>query len=119
MRLRMRQRRAGRQHQETEGAPVGLCEIDEPEPGGGRAVAGFFAVVPDCGFGAAVEERADRRQARSAEAEDGDPLSAQGFDRRHGHLSLSEARPIIASTKAMIQKRMTICGSDHPSCSKW
>ena len=27
-------------------------------------------------------------------------------------------RPTIASTKAMIQKRMTICGSDQPSCSK-
>ena len=34
------------------------------------------------------------------------------------HLSFSEARPIIASTKAMIQNRMTICGSDQPSCSK-
>ena len=45
-------------------------------------------------------------------------LSAQRFDRRHRHLSFSEARPTIASTKAMIQKRMTICGSDQPSCSK-
>ena len=44
--------------------------------------------------------------------------TAKGLDRRHRHLSFSVARPIIASTKAMIQKRMTICGSDQPSCSK-
>ena len=44
--------------------------------------------------------------------------SAESLDRRHRHLSFSVARPIIASTKAMIQKRMTICGSDQPSCSK-
>ena len=44
--------------------------------------------------------------------------SAQGLDRRHRHLSFSEARPTIASTKAMIQNRMTICDSDQPSCSK-
>ena len=44
--------------------------------------------------------------------------AAHGLDRRHRHLSFSEARPTIASTKAMIQNRMTICGSDQPSCSK-
>ena len=76
------------------------------------------AVVPGGDLGAAGDERARRRQSRAAEAEDGDALAAQGLDRRHRHLSFSEARPTIASTKAMIQKRMTICGSDQPSCSK-
>ena len=80
-----------------------------------RAVA---AVVPGGHFGAAGDKRPRRRQSRAAEAEEGDALSAQGLDRRHRHLSFSEARPTIASTKAMIQKRMTICGSDQPSCSK-
>ncbi len=42
----------------------------------------------------------------------------QGIDRRHRHLNFRVARPTIASTMAIIQKRMTICGSDQPSCSK-
>ncbi len=114
----MGQRHAGRQHEKREPPPVGLGEIDEPKPGCGRALARLRVVVPGRDFSAAFDQRPDRRQSRAAEAEDGDALSAQGFDRRHRHLSFSEARPIIASTKAMIQKRMTICGSDHPSCSK-
>ena len=118
VRLRMGQRHSRRQHEEIEAAPVGFGEIGEPNPGRDRPIAGLGAVVPDRDLRAAIDERADRRQTRSAEAEDGDFLTAQRFDRGHRHLSLSEARPTIARTKAMIQKRITICASDQPSCSK-
>ena len=57
-------------------------------------------------------------EPRAAEPENRDVATAKGFDRRHAHLSFKVARPTIASTKATIQKRMTICGSDQPSCSK-
>jgi hypothetical protein len=112
------QRHAGREHEELEAAPVGVSEIDQRNSGSGSAFASGGTVVPGRDFGAAVDQRARGRQSRAAEAEEGDALSAHGFDRRHRHLSLSEARPTIASTKAMIQNRMTICGSDQPSCSK-
>ena len=118
VRFRMGQRHAGREHEQPEAPPVGRGEIGEPKPGRGCALARLGAVVPGRDLGAAFDERAQRRQARAAEAEDRDALAAKGFDRRHRHLSFSEARPTIASTKAMIQKRMTICGSDQPSCSK-
>ena len=118
MRLRMGQRHAGREHEHPEAAPVGLSEIDQRDARGFGALASGRAVVPGGHFGAAGDKRARRRQPRAAKAEESDALSAQGLDRRHRHLSFSEARPTIASTKAMIQKRMTICGSDQPSCSK-
>ena len=102
----------------SEAAPVGVSEIDERNARGGSALASRRAVVPGGDLGAAGDQRPRGRQPRAAEAEEGDALSAQGLDRRHRHLSFSEARPTIASTKAMIQKRMTICGSDQPSCSK-
>ena len=119
MRLRMGQRHAGREHKHPEAAPVGVSEIDQRDARGFRALPRSRAVVPRGDLSAAGDKRVRRRQSRPAEAEESDPLSAQGLDRRHRHLSLSEARPTIASTKAMIQKRMTICGSDQPSCSKW
>ena len=119
MRFRMRQRHAGREHKHPEAAPVGMSEIDQGDACVRSMLPRNRAVVPAGHFGAAGDERARGREPRPAETEEGDALSAQGLDRRHGHLSLSEARPTIASTKAMIQKRMTICGSDQPSCSKW
>ena len=118
MRLRMGQRHAGREHKHPEAAPIGLSEIDQRDARGFGALPSRRAVVPGGHFGAAGDKRPRRRQPRAAKAEESDALSAQGLDRRHRHLSFSEARPTIASTKAMIQKRMTICGSDQPSCSK-
>src|ERR1700677_2164653 len=118
MRLRMRQRHAGREHKDPEIAPIGMSEIDERDACGRGALTGSWAVVPCGPLGAAGEERPRRRQPRTAKAEESDALSTQGLDRNHRHLSFSEARPTIASTKAMIQKRMTICGSDPRSCSK-
>ncbi len=119
MRLRMGQRHAGREHKHPEAAPVGVSEIDQRHALGFRALPCRGTIVPRGDLSAAGDKRVRRRQSRPAEAEESDPLSAQGLDRRHRHLSLREARPTIASTKAMIQKRMTICGSDQPSCSKW
>ena len=118
VRLGMGQRHAGREHERLEGAPVGLGEIRHQIAVSGGAGARRLAVVPGRDLGAAFHERVQGRQARAAEPEHGHTLAAEGLDRRHGHLSFNEARPSIASTKAMIQKRMTICASDQPSCSK-
>ncbi len=118
MRRRVRQRHPRRQHVEPETAPIRPSEIDEGDARGGRPVARFRAIVPGRDRRAAFDQRAQGGKSRAAKAEYGDVLSAQSFDRRHHHLSFSDARPIIASTKAMIQKRMTICASDHPRCSK-
>ena len=114
----MGQGHAGREHEQLEAAPVGLSEIDERNACGRRAFASGGAVVPGGDFGAAGDERLRSRQSRAAEAEEGDALAAHGLDRRHRHLSFSEASPTIARTKAMIQNRMTTCDSDQPSCSK-
>ena len=50
--------------------------------------------------------------ARAREAEDGVALAAKGG--AGDHRSFSVARPASASTKAMIQKRITTVGSDQP-----
>src|SRR5215471_3193534 len=65
----------------------------------------------------AREQRARARQSRPAETEEGNLLSGKDGDGNH-HLSLSVDRPTRASTTEMIQKRITICGSVQPSCSK-
>ena len=119
VRLWVGQRHTRRKHKHPEISPVGMSEIDERDAPVGGALASGRAVVPGGHFGAAGDQRPRGRQPRAAKAEESDALPAQGLDRRHHHLSFSEARPTIASTKAMIQKRMTICGSDQPSCSKW
>src|SRR5262249_24245546 len=75
------------------------------------------AVVPADDVRAAREQRARAHQARSAQAEDGDLLSGKSGDGDH-HRSLSVDSPASASTTATIQKRITICGSVQPSCSK-
>ena len=118
MGLRMGQRHAGREHKHLKAAPIGASEIDQRDAGGFRALPRGRVVIPRSHFRAPCDKRPRRRQPRAAEAEEGDALPAQALDRNHRHLSLSEARPTIASTNAMIQKRITICGSDQPSCSK-
>jgi hypothetical protein len=118
MRLGMGERHARRENECSKSTPVGCGKIDRRETFSDRALARPRVVVPGRDLGAAGNERAQRRQTRAAEAEQRDALSTQSLDRGHRHLSFSVARPIIASTKAMIQKRMTICGSDQPSCSK-
>ena len=58
-------------------------------------------------------------EAELAKAKDRGTLTFKASDRRHCYLSFKVERPIRANTKAIIQKRTTTCGSDHPSCSKW
>ncbi len=119
MGLGMRQRHARRQHERSKAAPVGGVEIEKRETGGGRTRASLLVVVPGGDVSAARDERAQGRKARAAEPEQRDAPTAEGLDRRHAHLNFNVERPTIASTKATIQNRMTICGSDQPSCSKW
>jgi hypothetical protein len=48
------------------------------------------------------------------------PVAAGGsYTSSRLHLNLSVDNPASASTTAMIQNRITICGSVQPSCSKW
>ena len=54
---------------------------------------------------------------RPREAVDRVMLAGEGPGR--DHLQLQRARPASASTKLMIQKRITTVGSDQPRCSKW
>ena len=69
--------------------------------------------------GAAGEQRAGARQPGAAEPEHGDLFACEGRDRDHGgYLSFKVESPASASTTETIQKRMTICGSVQPSCSK-
>ena len=68
-------------------------------------------------FGAARQQRLDRRQPRAREAVDRVMLAGEGPG--GDHRSFSVARPASASTKLMIQKRITTVGSDQPRCSKW
>ena len=118
VRLGMGQRHAGRENKRGKVAPVGGVEIDRRKARFAGAGARCFVVIPGGDLHAAGDERAQRRQAGAAETEQRDAPTAKDRDRSHPHLSLRVERPTIASTKAMIQKRMTICGSDQPSCSK-
>ena len=64
------------------------------------------------------QQRSQGRQAGAAKPEQRDRFARKGASRGHRHLNFSVERPTIASTMAIIQKRMTICDSDQPSCSK-
>ena len=75
-----------------------------------------LVVVEGDDLGAALDQRRRRQQSGLAEAEDRDRLAGERGDR--DHRNFSDARPASASTTATIQKRITICGSVQPSCSK-
>ncbi len=77
----------------------------------------LFLRIPRRDLRAAGEQRLDRRQARPREAVDRVMLAGEGPG--GDHLSFRVARPASASTKLMIQKRITTVGSDQPRCSKW
>ena len=57
---------------------------------------------------------------RTAQPEHGDLFAGKARDRDHDerYLSFKVESPASASTTETIQKRMTICGSVQPSCSK-
>ena len=79
-------------------------------------------IVESDDIGAAREQRAAADEAGAAEAEDRDLPAGESGDgvtrARRCYRSFRVARPASASTTATIQKRMTICGSVQPSCSK-
>ena len=82
--------------------------------------ARFLPAVPGDDARAARHQGRDRGEARPGEAEDGIGLSRKSVGDDHPrHRSFKVARPASASTKAMIQNRITTVGSAHPICSKW
>ena len=87
VRLRMRQRHAGRQHQRGEAAPVALAKIADGDAlllGPGDAVG---IVVPGQHVGAAFDQRVRGRQPGPAEPEEGDLLAVERACRDHLLLS--------------------------------
>ena len=77
-------------------------------------------VVPGEHVGAALDQRERGRDARAAEAEEGDVLAGEGAGRDHARptCSLRLDRPTSARITAMIQKRITTWLSVQPSFSK-
>ena len=132
MRRRMGERNAGRKHQRRDLRPVELAQVGGRNPRARRVGDAGGTVVPAHHVGAAGEQRAGRDQAGAAEAEHGDFFSRERGDRDHGielvlrdggragevHRNFRVESPASASTTAMIQNRITICGSVQPSCSK-
>ena len=118
VRRRMGERHAGREHQRGNLRPVDMPEVGGGDAGAGRLGDGVGAVVPADHVGAAGEQRAGADQPGAAEAEHRDLLAGETGDGDH-YRSFSVERPTSASTTAMIQNRITICGSVQPFCSKW
>ena len=115
VRLRMRQRHAGRQDQRRHFGPVDAAQIRNARAGVG-GLRHFLRIVVECDHvGAACDQRLTGRKPRAAKAEDGDGLSGETGDRDHRSFSVDS--PISASTIEMIQNRITICGSVQPFCS--
>ena len=120
VRRRMRQRHAGRQHQRGDPRPV-----DVPQIGVAKARAPSASRDP---LGVVVA--GDRPRRRRPRAPGSSPGPSRRARRRRRvlpakvvtgimpHRSLSVESPTSASTTEMIQKRITICGSVQPSCSK-
>ncbi len=77
-------------------------------------------IVPGMNLGAAKPQRLDAGRARARQPEDRNFLAREmrSLETSPPHLSLRVERPMSASTKAMIQKRMTMVGSFQPFCSK-
>ncbi len=119
MRNRMRQRHAGRQDQCCDLRPIDAVQIGGRDAGGGRLRHARRVVVEADDVGAAGKQGAGADQAGAAQPEHGDLFAGKGRDRYHRrYLSFRVDSPASASTTETIQKRMTICGSVQPSCSK-
>src|SRR5262245_20533687 len=114
----MRERHAGREHKRGNFLPIELPQVTARNARARRLSDALGAVVPADDVRPTRKQGARACQSRPAEAEDGDLLSRKGRDRDH-HRSLSVDSPTNASTTETIQKRITICGSVQPSCSKW
>ena len=118
MRRRMGERHAGRQHQRRDFGPVDVAQISGRNAGCIGLGDALHIVVAGDDVGAAGKERAGAHQPRAAQTEHRDLFPREGRNRDHGYLSFRVDSPASASTTETIQKRMTICGSVQPSCSK-
>ena len=112
----MRQRHAGGQHEGGNAGPIEPAQVGSGQAGLGRLGDLAGIVVERDDLRTPGDERVTGGETRGAEAENRELLS--GKDRDRNHRSFSVDRPASASTKAMIQKRMTICASVQPSFSK-
>lgn len=83
----------------------------------GDAIAQFFAIVPGEQLRPACVQAFEGRHAGPGQPQYGIALACKGG--RDDHLSFNVASPASASTRLMIQKRITMVDSDQPSCSKW
>ncbi len=83
VRLGMRQRHAGRQHERGETRPVDFAQIGNGNAFSLRARDAFGIVVPRGDDSAALGKRPRGRDPRSAQAEKGDLASIECGDRRH------------------------------------
>ena len=118
MRLGMGERHAGRQHQRRDLGPVDVAQIGGGNAGGIGLGDALRVIVERDDIGAAGEQRAGAHQPRAAQTEHRDLFPREGRNRDHVYLSFRVDSPASASTTETIQKRMTICGSVQPSCSK-
>src|SRR5215213_4582379 len=120
VRLGMGQRHAGREDEGRELRPVGIAQIACLDAFG----IGFRhlrrIVVAGDDTRSPLLQGKRRRQPGTAKTEEGERFACEGGDGSHAHYrSLRVDRPTSASTTAMIQNRITTCGSVQPSCSKW
>ena len=113
----MGERNARRKNERGKARPVCGDQIHHRRALRHGALTRGLAIIPGGHFGAAREKRAHRRKPRPAKAKERDSASTKAGGWSH-HLTLSVASPMRARTKETIQKRITICGSDQPSCSK-
>ena len=114
----MGERHAGRQHQRRDFGPVDVAQISGGNAGCIGLGDALHIVVAGDDVGAAGKERAGAHQPRAAQTEHRDLFPRESRNRDHGYLSFRVESPASASTTETIQKRMTICGSVQPSCSK-
>ncbi len=114
----MGERHARRQHQRGDVRPVERAQILRGDAAACASATDFSlsskattSAPPACS--ARADNRPEPPSPKTATF-----LPAKVVTGIKDYLSLSEARPASASTTATIQKRMTICGSVQPSCSK-
>ena len=118
MRLRMEMRYPWTPNEKVGRRPVAALERPYANAGFGCYCAASGIVVPAGSKRARARERARSSQPRSREAHHRGCSALHAFGEDHRHLNFSVARPMTASTEAMIQNRMTMVGSCHPFRSK-
>src|SRR3954469_17611005 len=110
------ERKAGRDDQAVELREAHFVEIGDLRAYR-RLTPRLLVRIPRGDPRAAGKKRLGSRQPRARKAVDRIMLAREGLGR--DHLSFRVERPASASTKLMIQKRITTVGSDQPRCSKW